>query len=238
MKDEKILVLWNGIRAVQEEISGRKRFWVSGEDAWPPAYHLEALENAACKGILPMCFAESSGKSKIYYDHDEYIQLSSALRTGSLFEIQKASTATEVLLRILAETAACVLEVEDRLLLNGICIYSADTIFVHADTGEVRLAYIPSSDESYDGHTMLINLLKNMQHFCADDQWQSYAADISKELFVGNKGYAELIKYFVMKSRDACMRGWPSQVMDREDSKDDADIGPAVISKKRFLFSF
>ena len=238
MKEEKTWILWNGISAVPEEIAGRKRFCVSGEDIWPPAYQLEALEKGVCSGLLPMCFAEISGKRKIYYDHDEFIPLSNALRTGSLFEIQQATTATEVLLRILAETAACVLEVEDRLLLNNICVYSADTIFVHADTGEVRLAYMPYSGEETDGQTMMIELIKSMQYFCGDDQWQSYAADILKEVSAGNKGGAELIKYFVMKSRDACMRGWPGQVMDREELKDDADISHAVMQKKRFMFSF
>jgi hypothetical protein len=238
MKEEKTLILWNEIRAVPEEIAGRKRFWVSGEDLWPPTYQLEALEHGICSGILPMCFAESSGKKKIYYDHDGFIQLSNALRTESLFEIQKSAAATEVLLRILAETTACVLEIEDRLLLSDICAYSIDTIFIHADTGEVRLAYVPYADEKTDEQTMMIDLLKSMQHFCGDDQWQSYAADILKELSAGNKGYAELIKYFTVKSRDSCMRGWPSQVMDREDIKDDVDIGPAVMQKKRFLFSF
>lgn len=238
IKQENSLLLSAGISAVAEEIAGRKRFWISGEEQWLPAYQLDALEINNFRRLLPMSFVEITGQKKIYYDIDGFIQLSGALTTNVLYRPQNARTATEVLLRTLAETALCVLEIEDQLLINNTFFFSAESIFMNTCTGEIRLAYIPCQDKKYDNQIMLLDLIKSMQDLCSDDQWQDYARDLLEEIPYSNKGFSELIKYFNMKARDACLRGWPGEGMERENVQKDTDTDPVILPKKSRYFPF
>jgi hypothetical protein len=238
MRQNNTVELPGGIRSVTEEIAGKKRFCILKEEGWPPAYQMGALEDNDFGGLLQMSFTEIAGQKMIYYDCDGFIQLTNALSTDSICGQRKESTATESLLRILSEAAVCVLKIEDRLLLAGGFLYTAETIFLHADTGEVRMAYIPVTGYECDSLRMLLDLIKRMQDLCRDDEWQSYADDLLREIPAENKGFSELIKYFNRKARDSCTRGWPGQSMEREATDENTEVSQPVPHKKRSVFSF
>ncbi|MDD2483430.1 MAG: DUF6382 domain-containing protein [Eubacteriales bacterium] len=227
----------------KEEIGGRLVLSIENTKDWPPVYQKRVLEKG-CKGLLQMTFLEIEENCRIYYQVDSYKPFTDYLE--SLFSNKRElhSNPTREILRILIDVLSCVLDAEDCLLFVEAFAFNKDTIFVHIDTKEVRLAYLPTTKAGQTGNPFLKELIEAISNQYQEEQWQSCAQELLCEIEQKNKGSLELIKWFREKARDLHLRGWPNEELERsvegevDNSFEIAVDCPEKAEKKRSVFSF
>lgn len=139
------------------------------------------LSSGKCPNLLPMHFiGEYSGRTA-YYDCGGFVPLSH-------YQVCSTDDALFVLEKVLIIVSSIV----DYLLSPAKATLTTDTVFYHPETGEIKIAYVPSSESP---HSLRMNLLILISQLKKDvnDSYVHYLDDFARIIHANNYQLRELI---------------------------------------------
>lgn len=94
------------------------------------------LSSGECSHLIPMVFIGENAKQVAYYDCRGFLPL-------SRFKVDRTEDAFYILERVLL-ILSCVIEY---LITPAKVLLTTDTVFFNAETGEIKIAYVPAAEQ-------------------------------------------------------------------------------------------
>ncbi len=200
-------IIVNGVEAEILESGGRYFFSILLDDRSIPRYRRMVLENLCCHSLLPMHFVHQNGKLRAYYDFGGFVQLKEIFGywkgSGKYMALETAETLSAVL--------ACVLSAENYLFCAGDFFINSHTIFIRPGNGEVKLAYIPDTENTVPPSIKFTDLVLKTAELCCDEQWSVYANEIWRRIRECNESMIGIQKIMQEKGREIYAGTWPEK---------------------------
>ncbi len=172
-----------------------------------PGYQYTILTNEICPGLLPMRFVREDGILKAYFQWAGYVQIGTLYRR---WDEEGKNIALESM-GLLGSIIQALLSIENYLFISEGYILSADKIFTHPISGQVKLAFVPSQESQPSFSSRLKQLIRQTLKFTDDDQWQFYGDQIIEGLLKPEDSLLLIEKKLHDKSRSIFTTDWPKK---------------------------
>lgn len=116
------------------------------------------LSSGECDRLLPMIFINEDSNNIVYYDCKGFVPL-------SRYTVDRTEDALFVLEKVLL-ILHCVIE---HLITPGKITLTTDTVFFNANTGEIKIAYVPTSEESAGLRRHILTLISQLKSEISDN---------------------------------------------------------------------
>ncbi len=122
------------------------------------------LSSGECSYLLPMMFISGGSKHVVYYDCKGFVPL-------SRYRVDKTEDALFILEKVLIILTNAI----GYLITPAKIFLSTDTVFYNAETGEVKIAYVPVREKPAGSSRNLLRLI----------------AQLKSDITDGNQGYLD-----------------------------------------------
>ena len=197
----------NGIVRDAYESGGRRFFSLLMEESQIPQYRRRVLENRCCQQLLPVHIIREKGKLRVFYDHGGFIQLKDIYKEWRRSGINLASKNITTVVSVVS----AVISAENYLFSCEELSLHMDTVFIRPDTGEVRLAYIPETQDHLSVTDKIASLIKQMIQVTCDEQWTVYGEEMYDKILSCNDSISGIEKLLLEKGREICRIEWPEK---------------------------
>ncbi len=138
------------------------------------------LSSGECDYLLPMLFLGGSSRQVAYYDCRGFVPL-------SRYRVDRTEDALFILERVLIILSRAI----EYLITPAKVSLSTDTVFFNAETGEIKIAYVPVKEVPAGSS---INLLRLIAQLKADvtDEYKSYLDRFAAVVYGNNYHLREL----------------------------------------------
>lgn len=110
------------------------------------------LSSGECSYLLPMMFISSDSKHVVYYDCKGFVPL-------SRYTVDKTEDALFILEKVLIILSNAL----GYLITPAKISLSTDTVFYNAETGEIKIAYVPMREEPAGSSKNLLRLIAQLR---------------------------------------------------------------------------
>ena len=132
------------------------------------------LSSGECANLLPMMFISSDSKHIVYYDCRGFVPL-------SRYRVDKTEDALFILEKVLIILTGAI----GYLITPAKIMLSTDTVFFNAETGDIKIAYVPVREEPAGSSKNLLRLIAQLKAEVTDG-YRSYL-DRFAEIVYENK---------------------------------------------------
>lgn len=138
------------------------------------------LSSGECSYLLPMLFVSSDTKHMAYYDCKGYVPLSK-------YRVDRTEDALFILERVLIILSSAI----EYLITPAKISLSTDTVFFNAETGDIKIAYVPMQEVPAGASK---NLLRFIAQLKADvmDSYKDYLDRFAAVVYANNYHLREL----------------------------------------------
>ena len=138
------------------------------------------LSSGECSYLLPMLFVNSDAKHVAYYDCKGYVPL-------SRYRVDRTEDALFILERVLIILTSAI----EYLITPAKISLSTDTVFFNAETGDIKIAYVPVQEVPAGASK---NLLRFIAQLKADvmDGYKDYLDRFAAVVYANNYHLREL----------------------------------------------
>ena len=200
--------IWiNGIEAEVIESGGRRFFSLLLEESQIPEYQRRILENRCCPQLLQVHFICEPSKMRACYDYGGLTQLKAKYQE---WRRDGKNLASENL-SIIVSVAGSIISAENYLFSCEDLLLHMDSIFICPDTGEVRLAYIPETQNHKSPSFKIASLIQETVQLACDEQWTAYGEEVYDRILSCNESMSGIKKILLDKGREICGNGWPQK---------------------------
>ena len=157
-----------------EELAGGRRFCIRYPKGSFYCYEKRILAEGGCSSfLLPMSFLEDECETKAYYDFSGYNRLKHAVKAKQSNDEKghgKKKSAVCDSIDTLFHLLGHLRRMENHLLFPEIIVIGVDVLYVHMDTGNVLLAYVPDKKTTSSFQDKIINLTEEIKsvYGCTD----------------------------------------------------------------------
>ena len=152
------------------------------------------LSSGECRDLLPMMFISGDSKHVVYYDCKGFAPL-------SRYRVDKTEDALFILEKVLIILSSTI----EYLIAPAKVSLSTDTVFFNAETGDIKIAYVPVQEEPAGAAK---NLLKLISQLKADvmDEYKEYLDQFALLVFRNNYHMRELTSRIGLRRRELYLR--------------------------------
>ena len=152
------------------------------------------LSSGECRDLLPMMFISGDSKHVVYYDCKGFAPL-------SRYHVDKTEDALFILEKVLIILSSTI----EYLIAPAKVSLSTDTVFFNAETGDIKIAYVPVQEEPAGAAK---NLLKLISQLKADvmDEYKEYLDQFALLVFRNNYHMRELTSRIGLMRRELYLR--------------------------------
>lgn len=148
------------------------------------------LSSGECRNLLPMIFIGEQENDVAYYDCGGFTPL-------SRYNVDK----TEDALFIMEKVLLIVGSVVEYLLNPAKVTLSTDTVFCNPETGEIKIAYVPQSEEQLSLRRNLLNLITQLKADI-EDGYPIYLDKLAQIVYANNYHVRDLINRLGLLRRE------------------------------------
>lgn len=138
------------------------------------------LSSGQCSYLLPMLFVNSESQQVAYYDCKGFVPL-------SRYRVDRTEDALFILERVLI-IMTCAIEY---LITPAKIWLSTDTVFFNAETGEVKIAYVPVKEVAAGSSKNLLRLIAQLKSEVTDG-YRDYLDKFAAVVYANNCHLREL----------------------------------------------
>ena len=138
------------------------------------------LSSGECSHLLPMLFLSSDSKHIVYYDCKGFVPL-------SRYRVDKTEDALFILEKVLIILSSAI----EYLITPAKILLSTDTVFFCAETGEIKIAYVPVKEEPAGSSKNLLRLIAQLKADVTDG-YKGYLDRFASVVYANNYHLREL----------------------------------------------
>ncbi|MDO4834787.1 MAG: DUF6382 domain-containing protein [Bacillota bacterium] len=162
-------------------------------------YEKIMLSSGECEYLLPMVFIGEESEQVVYYDCSGFVPL----KHYSVETVEDAFFIIENVLLIVSG-------VRDYLITPARIRLDKDTVFFCAETGEIKIAYVPATDKAADLKRNLLGLIAQLKADVTDGH-ADYLDRFAVIIHYGNLRIDELLNRIGLLRRELYSRTASSQ---------------------------
>ena len=135
---------------------------------------------------------------------DTYIEVDGGINKDTVNLVKEAGADIIV-------AGSAIISAENYLFSCEDLLLHMDSIFICPDTGEVRLAYIPETQNHKSPSFKIASLIQETVQLACDEQWTAYGEEVYDRILSCNESMSGIKKILLDKGREICGNGWPQK---------------------------